>query len=30
VTNTADARRAINTWSTALVQGLNELYNRTN
>ena len=30
VTNTADARRAISTWSTALVQGLNELYNRTN
>jgi hypothetical protein len=30
VTNTADARRAISTWSTALTQGLNELYNRTN
>jgi len=30
VTNTADARRAIGTWSTALTQGLNELYNRTN
>ena len=30
VTNTADARRAIATWSTALTQGLNELYNRTN
>ncbi len=30
VTNTADARRAINTWSSALIQGLNELYNRTN
>jgi hypothetical protein len=30
VTNTADARRAISTWSTALTQGLNELYNRPN
>jgi len=30
VTNTADARRAINTWSSALIQGLNDLYNRTN
>ncbi len=30
VTNTADARRAIGTWSTALTQGLNELYGRTN
>ena len=30
VTNTADARRAISTWSTALTQGLNDLYNRTN
>ena len=30
VTNTADARRAIGTWSTALTQGLNELYNRAN
>lgn len=30
VTNTADARRAISTWSTALTQGLSELYGRTN
>jgi hypothetical protein len=30
VTNTADARRAIGVWATALVQGLNELYGRTN
>lgn len=30
VTNTADARRAIATWSTALTQGLSELYGRTN
>jgi hypothetical protein len=30
VTNTADARRAINAWSAALTQGLGEVYNRTN
>jgi hypothetical protein len=30
VTNTADARRAIGVWAAALVQGLNELYGRTN
>jgi len=30
VTNTADARRAISTWSAALTQGLSELHGRTN
>jgi hypothetical protein len=30
VTNTADARRAMNVWAGALVQGLNEMYGRTN
>lgn len=30
VTNTADARRAISVWATALQQGLNEIYGRTN
>lgn len=30
VTNTADARRAIGVWATALLQGLNEIYGRAN
>ncbi len=30
VTNTADARRAMNVWAGALVQGLNEMYGRAN
>jgi hypothetical protein len=30
VTNTADARRAIGIWASALRQGLDELYGRTN
>lgn len=30
VTNTADARRAIGVWATALVQGLNDLYGKAN
>lgn len=30
VTNTADARRAIGVWATALRQGLDEMYGRTN
>jgi hypothetical protein len=30
VTNTADARRAVGVWATALRQGLDELYGRTN
>jgi len=30
VTNTADARRAMGIWATALRQGLDELYGRTN
>jgi hypothetical protein len=28
VTNTADARRAIGVWATALRQGLDEVYGR--
>jgi len=30
VTNTADARRAIGIWATALRQGLDELYGKAN
>jgi len=30
VTNTADARRAIGIWATALRQGLDELYRKAN